>query len=84
MNVSIEQELLGFVQSQSVTATTINCQTDLIEQEVLDSLLLMELVLFVEQSWGVRLMGSDFAPSHFRTVKQLTELVEDRRLQQSA
>ncbi|MCH2182409.1 MAG: acyl carrier protein [Mariniblastus sp.] len=84
MNSRIDQELLGFVQSNSVTATTVTIQTDLIEQEVLDSLLLMELVLFVEQQWGVQLIGNDFSPSHFRTVEQLTQLVETRRLQQSA
>jgi acyl carrier protein len=46
--------------------------------------MLMDLVLFVEQTWGVQLMGSDFAPRNFRTVEQLAQLVETRRLAQSA
>ena len=84
MKPNVKQELLGFVQANSANAETITMQTDLIEQEVLDSLLLMDLVLFVEQCWGVQLIGDDFAPSYFRTVDEMAQLVERRRLRQSA
>lgn len=84
MKPNVKQELLGFVQANSANAETITMQTDLIEQEVLDSLLLMDLVLFVEQCWGVQLIGDDFSPSYFRTVDEMAQLVERRRLRQSA
>ena len=78
------ETLLKFVRANTATANPITHQTDLIENEILDSLMLMDLVLFVEQTWGVQLMGSDFAPRNFRTVEQLAQLVETRRLAQSA
>ena len=84
MNPQTTETLLEFVRANTATANPITHQTDLIENEILDSLMLMDLVLFVEQSWGVQLMGSDFAPKYFRTVEQLAQLVETRRLSQSA
>ena len=81
---NVRQELLGFVQANTTNSEAITMQTDLIEQEVLDSLLLMDLVLFVEQCWGVELIGHDFSPSHFRTIGELAQLVERRWLKQSA
>ena len=81
---NVKQELLGFVQANTTNSEAITMQTDLIEQEVLDSLLLMDLVLFVEQCWGVKLIGHDFSPIHFRTIEELAQLIERRWLQQSA
>lgn len=84
MNPQTRETLLEFVRTNTVTSNPITNQTDLIQNEIMDSLMLMELVLFVEQSWGVQLMGNDFAPNHFRTVEQLAQLVDTRRLSQSA
>ncbi len=84
MNPQTTETLLEFVRTNTSTANHITHQTDLIKNEILDSLMLMDLVLFVEQTWGVQLMGSDFAPKYFRTVEQLAQLVETRRLAQSA
>ncbi len=79
-----EERLIEFFRQNAVTAASIEPTTDLIDIGAMDSLMLMELVLFVEETWGVSLMGHDFSPSHFRSIERLTLLVEARRLSQSA
>ena len=84
MTQPTEERLINFVRQHAVNATSIERTTDLIDMGAMDSLMLMELVLFVEETWGVCLMGHDFSPSHFRSIERLTLLIEARRLSQSA
>ena len=84
MTQSTEERLIVFFRQHAVTTTSIERTTDLIDIGAMDSLMLMELVLFVEETWGVSLMGHDFSPDHFRSIERLTSLVEARRLSQSA
>ena len=84
MTPDIRSTLIEFITTEAATPTKTTSQTDLIETELLDSLMLMDLVMFVEQTWGVSLMGHDFSPAHFRTVEKLGELIESRRLYKSA
>ena len=84
MKPDITSTLIQFVTTHAAARIEITTQTDLIETELLDSLMLMELVMFVEQTWGVSLMGHDFSPAHFRTIDLLRELIESRELFKSA
>ena len=79
MNEDIESKLIEFVQSTSAIETAIECETDLLTTNVLDSLMLMDLVMLIEDTWGIQLQGDDIAPASFRTVGSLARLIGDRR-----
>jgi acyl carrier protein len=65
---------------QTVTNdTTITAETDLLAHNWLDSLLLMDLVMLIENDMGVQLSGDDVAPVNFRTLGRLAELVRTRK-----
>lgn len=75
---SLREELLGFVSSRLPDAATLTPDTDLLETDLLDSLLVMDVVAHVESTYGVRLGDADIAPRNFRTVAALADLVSER------
>jgi acyl carrier protein len=76
---AIESELLDFVSSRVPDDEPLTSDTDLLESELLDSLLIMDLVAHVESVHGVKLENADISPRHFRTLGLLSKLVAERR-----
>ena len=74
----IEKTLIDFINSSVGREDQVEASTDLLHENLLDSLMLMELVLLIENNWGVQLQGDDIAPSHFRTVQNLAILIQTR------
>jgi acyl carrier protein len=72
-------DLVRFVGSRVSDDEPVTADTDLLEAELLDSLLIMDVVAHVEKAFGVKLENSDIAPRHFRTVGSLANLVVERR-----
>ena len=83
MPCAIETKLVDFVQTVT-TDTSIDQLTDLVVENVLDSLLLMDLVILIENEMGVTLNGDEIAPDNFRTMEELASLVRVRAAQQRA
>ena len=79
MTDTVEQELLSFVASRVANGGELASDTDLLEDGLLDSLLVMDLVAHVERCYAVRLENTDIAPANFRTVERLAGLVAVRR-----
>ncbi len=52
--------------------------TNLLEEWFLDSLAIVETVLFLERSFGAKFTGSDINGSSFKNIEALTELVFSR------
>ena len=75
----IQTTLIEFIKTTAATDCDVQITTDLLTNNVLDSLMLMELVLLVENKWKVRLQGDDIAPSNFRTIQCLANLISERR-----
>jgi methoxymalonate biosynthesis acyl carrier protein len=73
----IEQDLLRYLESR--TATPWEPDRDLFAAGGLSSLFAMELVVYLEKSFDVVIMGTDLKLDNFRTVRAMTALV--RRLQ---
>ena len=73
-NDQLEAELLRFVSARVPAGEEVSAETDLLEAELLDSLLVMDVVAHVESTYGVRLGEGDIAPRHFRTVGSIAEL----------
>jgi acyl carrier protein len=51
---------------------------DLLEQRVIDSLGLLKLVTFIEESHGVQISDGDIVPENFQSLNSITKLVEDK------
>lgn len=78
-NDQLEAELLRFVSARVTAGEEVSAETDLLEAELLDSLLVMDVVAHVEATYGVRLGEGDIAPRNFRTVGSIAELVGRKR-----
>jgi acyl carrier protein len=57
---------------------TLNPNEPLISGGLIDSFSLVDLSLFVEQTWGVRLDDTELNAQTFDTLNQLAELIQAR------
>ncbi len=57
---------------------TLNPNEPLISGGLVDSFSLVDLALFVEQTWGVHLEDTELNAQTFDTLRQLAELIESR------
>lgn len=71
----LEADLIKFVQSRGERYATVTSLTDLIDSGLLDSLLLVDLILYIEQLCGIRFESDDINPSNFRTMSAIVSLV---------
>jgi acyl carrier protein len=74
----IQRFLLAEVAS-GAGADSIDPDTDLIEQRIVDSLTILKLVTFLEESCGIAVLDEDIVPENFRSVNSLVRFVEQRR-----
>ena len=51
---------------------------DLLEQRIIDSLGLLKLVAFLEESHGVRIRDGDIVPENFQSLNSIVQFVEDK------
>ncbi len=50
-------------------------ETDLLEEGLADSMMILDLVEHLRATYGVHLTAADIRPQHFRSAKSLSELV---------
>ena len=75
----IQQHLVSFL--QTVTGNTaLDAETDLHASGATDSLTMMDLLVFIESEFRLRLEFGDLTPEAFRTVQTLSELIATRLL----
>ena len=80
----IKHQIFEFLTMYSVDSAEIDAQTDLFQAGVLDSLMLMDLVVFIENQWGLLLDASDFSPENFRTIEHIAGLIGSHAIRKSA
>jgi len=51
---------------------------DLLEQGIIDSLGIMKLVLFLEESYGIRVNDQDIIPENFQCLSSMVKYVEQQ------
>jgi Phosphopantetheine attachment site. len=51
---------------------------DLLEGEVIDSLGIMQLISFLEDTYGIEVDDDDLAPENFRSVDSIVSFVEKK------
>ncbi len=71
------QLILQFVQQQS--GVELEADTDLIEEGVLDSLLITDLMMHIQDEHGVALSVSDISPRKMRSVETISQLVSKKQ-----
>lgn len=52
---------------------------DLLEEGILDSLGVLDVVAFIEREFGITVADDDLVPEHFRSVERLAAFVRGRR-----
>lgn len=51
---------------------------DLLDQRIIDSLGLLKLVTFIEESHGIQVMDGDIVPENFQNLNSIVRFVEDK------
>jgi acyl carrier protein len=51
---------------------------DLLEQGIIDSLGLMKLIAFMEETFGIKIIDEEIIPENFQSLNSMTSLVELR------
>jgi acyl carrier protein len=73
--MKIESSLLEVCNARLRPKTPLTVETDLLEQGLLDSLLVMDLVNVVEAKFGIALDNADISPQNFRSIRDLARLI---------
>jgi acyl carrier protein len=71
----IEADILQFVQARC-PQISLTADTDLLDEGLLDSLLLVDLIFRLEERYGVSLGGDQVSPGNFRSVRAIIDLVQ--------
>ncbi|MEV6028959.1 MULTISPECIES: acyl carrier protein [unclassified Streptomyces] len=59
----------------NISESTVGDDEDIFERGLVRSMFVMQLVLFVEQEFGVSITGEDLQFDNFRTIDRIDELV---------
>jgi acyl carrier protein len=51
---------------------------DLLEQGIIDSLGIMKLVLFMEETYGIAVVDEEIVPENFQTVNMMVKFIEQK------
>ena len=74
----LQADLTRFVRSRGQRHAEVTLLTDLIDSGLLDSLLLVDLILHIEKTYGIRFESDHVNPSNFRSVSAIVNLVLDQ------
>ena len=73
----IQQKIVGFLVS-ATGQSSIDGDTELQESGIIDSLMMMDLLVFIETELGIRLEFEDITPDVFETPATISRLIESR------
>ena len=77
--MSVISDLEQFILEQgSVDRDAIDPSEDLLEQGLIDSLAIVQIITFIEDSYGVSLGPNDVVPENFSSLSALAGLIESR------
>jgi acyl carrier protein len=74
----IQCDIISFLRDQGAAADDLDAQTDLLAMNVLDSLTLMDLVVYLEGRYGVQFFARDISPQYFRPPLLIADCVENK------
>jgi len=71
----LEADILQFVKARAPGYPSLGLDTDLLEEGVLDSLLLMDTIFHLEEKYGLKLGSEHIDPTNFRSPAAIVDLV---------
>jgi len=77
--MEIRNEILEFIKCEIVDGLmniNLDFTTDLIESGVIDSMGIMKLLVFVEDSFNLKVSDSELVPNNFESINSISHLVE--------
>jgi acyl carrier protein len=79
---SIEQQIAAFIANKilfSKNGYTHSFDASFLEEGIVDSTSILELVLFTEKTYGVSVDDSEITPDNFDSVKKLADFVRSKK-----
>jgi acyl carrier protein len=74
----VEATLLELCGRRLPSDGSVTAETDLLDENLLDSLLVLDLVHGIEKRYGVAIADDDISPRNFRSLRTLAALVVAR------
>lgn len=74
--MSKQQEIYDFIKTLKPNMPDFEPDQNLLEDDLLDSVAMMELVLWSEEQYGFTVDTDDLTPENFATLVAITEYVE--------
>jgi acyl carrier protein len=80
-NNMIRERIRAFIVDQFLfgAAGRLSDETPLLEQHVVDSTGILEIVAFIEDTYGIRVMDTELVPENLNTVANISRFVETKR-----
>ena len=75
----IQQQLIDYLNQHADVYEEFDATTDLIDQGILDSLLVTDLVLFTQNQFGIELTARDISPENLSSIERMATLVRDKQ-----
>lgn len=80
MTDAVEEKVLAFIREMKPQhAKSIASDTDLIGSGILDSLAVLQLVMFLAKQFAVTLPAREVTPANLRSVATIAKVIEARR-----
>lgn len=73
------ERLIEFIREELLDGETVAAGTSLFRSQILDSLALTNLILFVEESFGVRVGAMDISYDNLDSVEQMIAFIGRKR-----
>jgi methoxymalonate biosynthesis acyl carrier protein len=81
--MQFDTKLIEFIKTdlaRGKTTGNLNYSDDLIEAEILDSLGIMKLILFLENNYSVKISDDDLTLENFNSINSIHSLLEKKRV----
>lgn len=75
----IQQQLIDYLNQHADVYEEFDATTDLIDQGILDSLLVTDLVLFTQNQFGIELTARDISPENLSSIERMADLVRGKQ-----
>jgi acyl carrier protein len=79
--MTILEQVEGFLLTEVAVdfdKESLGADSDLLELRIIDSLGVLKLVLFLEQTFGIQLEDEDLIPENFQTLNRIVTFVEQK------
>jgi acyl carrier protein len=75
--IQIEEQLVGYFKQN--TDTIVDSKTLLLEEKIIDSMGVIELVAFIEATYGVELTDDDLTVDNFKDIDTIVKLISEKK-----